>query len=169
VRKLILTGLLGSLLFLTIGTLDATAGLAFADMAICQKILLRPGNDSYPFITGYRCKGFESAEPGVLIDECSCYEATSGDTFSQHGTGEACEFVASCACDGFWDHFNTSKTNFLCAGESEDGVFAHRDHLFFLWIPKIDHHSIFGEGDTANLTCFPDEICKADCEACFQQ
>lgn len=152
----------GLMIGIAFGSTDATAGLSFSNMAPCQKILLKPGIDTPPFITGYRCKGF--GEPGKeYIDECHCYEAIGDDTFRYHGTEGACEDFATCACDGFWDHFNTSKTDYLCDGEG----FAHRDHLFYLWRPKINHHSIFGEGDTANLICSPDESCQTDCQDCF--
>jgi hypothetical protein len=159
--------IVGLMIGIAFGSSDATAGVLFSDMAPCQKILLKRGSDKFPFITGYRCKGYESAEPGVLIDECSCYQFDTPNTFIQHGTGDACDFLADCACDGFSNHFNTSKTHFLCTGEAEDGIFAHRDDLFWLWKPGIEHHSFsVKDGNTANLTCFPDRTCQTACEGC---
>ncbi|MGB7290637.1 MAG: hypothetical protein WBD99_00485, partial [Thermodesulfobacteriota bacterium] len=153
-RRLTLTAFVVSLLSFTIGTIDAnaTGSFMFSDMAPCQQILLRPGNDWHPFITGYRCKGFAEGLP--FQNQCVCYQAIAPDKFqSSVVTGyNTCGNSATCACDGFLDNFNTAQSDFLCDGNG----FAYKGHLFFLWIPKIDVHGIFGGGDTANLVCFPD-------------
>jgi hypothetical protein len=160
-RKLILaSAFVVSLLSFAIGTLDANAGgLIFSDMAPCQQILLRPGNDWDPFLTGYRCTGFAEGLP--FQNECVCYQATAPDTFRSF-LADGCDTNATCACDGFLDNFNSLIGDFLCDGDG----FAYKGHLFLLWIPKISVKGIFDGGDTANLVCFPDSYCQSACQAC---
>jgi hypothetical protein len=162
-RKLVLAlAFAVCLLSFTIGTIDADAGgLMFSEMPPCQKILLNPGNDSFPFLTGYRCKGFAEGLP--FQNECVCYRATGNPTVFSQFLADGCTNEATCACDGFLDNFNNSPIfSFLCDGEG----FAYKGHLFLLWIPKIDVKGIFNMGDTANLVCFPDDSCQNACDGC---
>jgi hypothetical protein len=133
----------------------------FSGMPACQQILLNPGEDSFPFTTGYRCKGFAEGFYPPDQNLCVCYEATANPTvFKQFLTGAMCSIMATCACDGFLDNFNSLLGDFSCVGSG----FAHHDHLFLLWIPKISTKGIQSNGNTSNLVCFPDDYCQSLCE-----